>query len=292
MRWTDFRPLGVPKFTPSDFAETLDGGQSFRWYADAGTNSDNPQFTGAFGNTAAKLKLDGAGEVLYSVPENASPDAARKIAEYLDADRDYAALRQSLFDTADAHMRAALRIYPTLRILRQPPAEVLMCFICSSSKRIVQIKQCVKLLSENFGEEIADGIRALPSFEKIADADISKIRKCKLGFRAEYLKKSAQKIVADSFDPNGLREMPYREAKKYLTSLSGIGEKVADCILLFGAAKMDAFPVDTWIRKAMSELYCTPDNPDKIREFAAQKFGAHAGFAQQLIFAAKRKNLL
>lgn len=290
MRWTDFRPLGVPKFTPSDFAETLDGGQSFRWYADA--NSDAPQFTGAFGNTAAKLRLDGAGEVLYSVPENANPDAARKIAEYLDADRDYAALRQSLFDTADAHMRAALRIYPTLRILRQPPAEALMCFICSSSKRIVQIKQCVKLLSENFGEEIADGIRALPSFEKIADADISKIRKCKLGFRAEYLKKSAQKIVADSFDPNGLREMPYREAKKYLTSLSGIGEKVADCILLFGAAKMDAFPVDTWIRKAISELYGTPDNPDKIREFAAQKFGAHAGFAQQLIFAAKRKNLL
>ena len=86
--------------------------------------------------------------------------------------------------------------------------------------------------------------------------------------------------------------MPYREAKKYLTSLSGIGEKVADCILLFGAAKMDAFPVDTWIRKAMSELYGTPDNPDEIREFAAQKFGAHAGFAQQLIFAAKRKNLL
>ena len=74
--------------------------------------------------------------------------------------------------------------------------------------------------------------------------------------------------------------------------MNGIGEKVADCILLFGVGKMDAFPVDTWIKKAMSQLYNTPENPDKIREFASQKFGKHAGFAQQIIFAAKRKNLL
>ena len=86
-RWAPFEKLEGICFEEKDFRETLDGGQSFRWYADAGTNSDNPQFTGAFGNTAAKLRLDGAGEVLYSVPENASPDAARKIAEEMYATR-------------------------------------------------------------------------------------------------------------------------------------------------------------------------------------------------------------
>ena len=80
--------------------------------------------------------------------------------------------------------------------------------------------------------------------------------------------------------------------KKYLLSLSGIGDKVADCILLFGAYRLEAFPVDTWIRQAMTNLYSTPQNPDKIREFAAGRFGRYAGFAQQLIFAAIRKNLI
>ena len=115
---------------------------------------------------------------------------------------------------------------------------------------------------------------------------------CKLGFRAGYLKKSAEKIVADGFDPDSLREIPYAEAKKYLTSLSGIGDKVADCILLFGASRFEAFPVDTWIKQAMTEIYSTPADAKKIRAFAAEKFGDLSGFAQQLIFAAKRKNLI
>ena len=148
------------------------------------------------------------------------------------------------------------------------------------------------MLSENFGEEIVDGIFTLPTFQELAKLSVDDIKKCKLGFRASYLKNTAEKICADNFNPEQLRVMPYKDGKKYLTSLSGIGEKVADCILLFGAGKMDAFPVDTWIKKAMSELYQTPENPDKIREFASKKFGSHAGFAQQLIFATKRKNLL
>lgn len=291
LKWSSFKELSVPRFTPADFCETLDGGQSFRWDKSGNFSDTEPEYVGVFGNTAAILKLSKNGTVFCSHLKNA-PDTVEKAEEYLDAKRDYGKIRKSLFESKDSVMRKALEIYPTLRLLRQSPAEALMCFICSSSKRIVQIKQCVKLLSENLGEEICDGMFSLPTFDKIADADIKTIRECKLGFRADYLKKSAIKIRGDAFDPNNLRAAPYGEAKKYLVSLSGIGEKVADCILLFGAAKMEAFPVDTWIRQAMSELYGTPDNPDKIREFAKSKFGENAGFAQQLIFAAKRKNLL
>lgn len=277
-----YKKLPGVKFTPADFAETLDGGQAFRW-DDVGGG----EYFGVFGKNWARLRLACDGSLEYS-----SNAGAKVLAEYFDAARDYESLRKNLKSRGDGIVDRALEIYPTLRILRQNPAEALICFICSSSKRIVQIKQCVRLLSENLGDEICDGVYALPEIERIADADISVLRKCKLGFRAEYLKRSAAKISADKFDPMELREMPYAEAKKYLIGLSGIGEKVADCILLFGASRFEAFPVDTWIRRAMVELYSTPDNPACMRDFALKKFGPHAGFAQQLIFTAKRKNLL
>ena len=287
--WSKFEQLDIPKFTPADFCETLDGGQSFRWYETEASSSLEPEYIGAFGNVASILKLSKNGKVLCAVHKRGTE---KLVEEYLDGKRDYFAMRKSLKKIGDNIMNRALEVYPTLRILRQPSDETIICFICSSSKRIVQIKQCVKLLSENFGEEIVDGIFTLPTFQKLAKLSVDDIKKCKLGFRASYLKKTAEKICADNFKPEQLRIMPYKDGKKYLTSLSGIGEKVADCILLFGAGKMDAFPVDTWIKKAMSELYQTPDNPDKIRKFASEKFGTHAGFAQQLIFATKRKNLL
>jgi len=289
--WSKFEKLDLPAFEPNDFRETLDGGQSFRWNKTEADSDANPEYFGVFGKNAAILRLSKNGDVLCSVLKGM--ERARKAAQlYLDGRRDYQSLRESLAAAGDPIMSRALKIYPTLRILRQDCAEALMCFICSSSKRIAQIKQCVALLAENFGEEIADGIFALPTFERLARAELGDIKKCKLGFRAAYMKKSAEKILSEKFEPEELRAAPYADAKKYLLSLSGVGEKVADCILLFGAAKMEAFPVDTWIKKAMAQLYGTPENPDKIREFAARKFGKNAGFAQQLIFAAKRKNLL
>ena len=288
--WKFFGEAAVPPFTPADFCETLDGGQAFTWNKTEAFSESRPEYVGTFGDAAAVLRLSKSGKVECFLPANSPAKKLDEVSKYLD--RDYGAIRSSLSATKDPVVKKALEIYPTLRILRQNPSEAIVSFICSSSKRIVQIKQCVALLARNFGAEICGGFHSLPNFEKLAAADIGEIKKCKLGFRAGYLKKSAEKIVADSFDPETLRSAPYRDAKKYLTSLSGIGEKVADCILLFGAAKSEAFPVDTWIRQAMSELYGTPDDPEKIREFAAGKFGVHAGYAQQLIFAAKRKNLL
>ena len=276
--WTPFEKLEGISFKKSDFCETLDGGQSFTWdNFDADKNKFDAAYEGVFGGRALRVALDKSGNELF---------------EYLDASTDYAPIRIALEKTGDANIRKALKIWPTLRILRQSPAEAIICFICSSSKRIIQIKQCVRLLSEELGQPAGGGRHALPSFSDIAAAPDDTLRDCKLGFRSAYLKKSALKIISDGFNPDSLREMPYSDAKKYLLSLSGIGDKVADCILLFGAYRLEAFPVDTWIRQAMTNLYSTPQNPDKIREFAAGRFGRYAGFAQQLIFAAIRKNLI
>ena len=291
-RWAPFEKLEGIYFEEKDFRETLDGGQAFTWREfDASPLGFAAAYEGVFRSTALRAALDGRGSVHICAPSDAPEGAAENFLEYIDAKTDYAPIRETLLKTGDANIAKALKIWPTLRILRQSPAEAIVCFICSSSKRIVQIKQCVALLSEKLGGYAGGGRRAVPSFEAIAAAPLETLRECKLGFRAGYLKKSAEKIVSDGFDPDSLREIPYAEAKKYLTSLSGIGDKVADCILLFGASRFEAFPVDTWIKQAMTALYSTPPNAGKIREFAAERFGGYAGFAQQLIFAAIRKNL-
>ena len=291
--WTPFEKLEGISFKKSDFCETLDGGQSFTWdNFDADKNKFDAAYEGVFGGRALRVALDKSGNVHFSSPVDKYEGAGNELFEYLDASTDYAPIRIALEKTGDANIRKALKIWPTLRILRQSPAEAIICFICSSSKRIIQIKQCVRLLSEELGQPAGGGRHALPSFSDIAAAPDDTLRDCKLGFRSAYLKKSALKIISDGFNPDSLCEMPYSDAKKYLLSLSGIGDKVADCILLFGAYRLEAFPVDTWIRQAMTNLYSTPQNPDKIREFAARRFGRYAGFAQQLIFAAIRKNLI
>jgi len=279
INWSEFQTLDSVFFTPADFAETLDGGQAFGWYIE-----EKNTYVGLFDSHLFKLRLNEFGKVEFSHKKNSHPKIKEHIEKYLDAKRDYELLRKKLFKIKDSHLEKELHARPTLRILNQPIQETIIAFICSSSKRIVQIKQCLWLLRKNLGEHIAGDFYALPTFEKIANAPLEKILDCKLGFRAKYLQQSAQKILNDSFDVNQLKVMPYAETKKYLTSLSGIGDKIADCILLFGAQRFEAFPVDTWIIKSCERLYGI-SKPDEIRAFAKNHFGEYAGYAQQLLFA-------
>ena len=280
--WSEAKLLKKsPLFTSKDFAETLDGGQSFRFYR----ISENT-FEGVFGRNVVRLSLNKKGQVLYSYPISLDEKIIKKeLLYFLDFQRDYAEI---INKTKDKNVIDASKRFPSLRILRQSPHESIICFICSSSKRIIQIKQCVKLLADTLGEPICEGFNALPTFEKIANASDEELRSCKLGYRANYLKKTSQKIISDKFDPNNLLTMPYPDAKKYLLSLTGVGEKVADCILLFGASKFEAFPVDTWISKAMADLYKL-ESPKQARLFASKKFGSNAGYIQQILFAKIRE---
>ena len=283
-KWTQSKLLkNSPAFTRNDFRETLDGGQAFRWH-----KQKDDSFIGVFGKHVAHLSLNESGKIHAAFPQSANIKSAEAaLLEYLDADRDY---KKIIAEQSDPLILNAAAQYPTLRILRQDPKDAIISFICSSSKRIVQIKQCVNLIAEKLGDNICENFNALPDFQTIAAADIQILKDCKLGYRAEYLKKTAQKITADNFDPNSLRDMPYPEAKKYLLTLHGIGEKVADCILLFGAAHFQAFPVDTWISKTMLELYGL-QHPKLTRDFATQTFGPNAGYIQQILFASIRAGI-
>ncbi|MEM8549701.1 MAG: DNA-binding protein, partial [Verrucomicrobiota bacterium] len=191
---------------------------------------------------------------------------------------------------SDKVLATAVRFWPGLRILRQPFGETLLCFLCSSTKQIVQIKQLCQALAERGGSQINAETSALPTWAQLHRLEEGELRALKLGYRARYLKQTATALAAR---PKGwldeVAALPYAEAKAELVALPGVGEKIADCALLFGAGKLEAFPVDTWVLKSMARLYGLEGwSPAAVAHFGRVHFGPYAGVAQQVLFASER----
>ncbi len=185
----------------------------------------------------------------------------------------------------------AIREYYGLRLLRQDPWECLISYICSAAANIPKIKMNVDKLSEHFGRPVSCDCYDSHHFPHPGRIDdLKKISACKVGFRAGYIH-NANKVATENFFIK-LKSLPYAEAKKELIKLEGVGEKIADCILLFSLEHMDAFPIDTWIRKVMIKHYFKGRkiSDAKIRDFAASYFGKYAGYAQQYLYYYSRLN--
>jgi N-glycosylase/DNA lyase len=190
----------------------------------------------------------------------------------------------------DEHLEKAVKSCPGLRLLRQDPWECLASFILSSTKQIVQIRQIVSLICERFGERVpAPAGRAgfsFPSPETIAHLTEADLRCCKMGFRAPYLKGTAQMILRGEVRLNGIAKMALTQARAELMRLPGVGRKIADCVLLFAYGFQEAFPIDVWVLKAIRQLYFHKRRPKtpQIIHFAETHFGPNAGYAQQYLF--------
>jgi N-glycosylase/DNA lyase len=302
--WTDWQTLALtPRPSAAVFTETIDGGQAFRWQ-----RAWDDTWLGCWGNHVAQLRLNPHGEVQWSAISAATGNALHT---YLDVARDAHTLADSLPWRSDAHLARCINAFPGLRILRQPFGETLLGFLCSATKQIVQIKQMMALLAARHGAEICrasdlqtpDGcalsngvgktdalpFNRLPTWAELAAVPESELRGCLLGFRARYIHQTAQYIAAR---PGWLEEteaLPYAEAKARLVTLPGVGEKVADCVLLFGAGRLEAFPVDVWILKTMATRYGLDGwKPAQVAQFGRAHFGPLAGLAQQYLFAWER----
>jgi N-glycosylase/DNA lyase len=179
--------------------------------------------------------------------------------------------------------------FPGLRILRQPFGETLLGFVCSATKQIPQIKQMQALLATRHGRALPDGSRALPTWTELAAVPEADLRACALGFRARHIAAIARFLAENPGWLDATEHAPYPEAKTRLLTLQGVGEKVADCVLLFGAGRLEAFPVDTWILKALARRYDLADwKPAQVAHFGRTHFGPQAGLAQQYLFAYER----
>jgi N-glycosylase/DNA lyase len=285
-RWSEWRTLpGDAVFAPDVLAETLDGGQAFRW-----NRQPDGAWLGFWGSYAARLRLDVRGRVEWSAPGALSGSIESALLHYLGGERNFTALADALPWRSDAHLARCVAAFPGLRILHQPFGDTLLGFLCSATKQIVQIKQMVALLAARHGAEIAPGCFRLPTWPELARVPEAELRACLLGFRARYIAETARFVAAHEGWLDETETAPYPIAKERLCALPGVGEKVADCVLLFGAGRLEAFPVDVWILKTMARRYGLEGwKPAPLAQFGRVHFGPLAGLAQQYLFAWERR---
>jgi N-glycosylase/DNA lyase len=301
--WSDWKPLPfLPPLTPPTLAELLDGGQAFRW-----NRQPDGTWFGVWSDCIAEIRRTDTGQLSWRAPRAMSGRVDAALRVYLGETASVEALIDALPWRSDTHLATCLKAFPGLRILRQPFGETLLGFLCSATKQIVQIKQMMELLAARHGASLgltpategtsAKNIHRLPTWDELASVPENKLRECLLGFRARYIHATAQFISAHPGWLEETEQLPYAEAKERLCSLPGVGEKVADCVLLFGAGKMEAFPVDVWILKTLEKRYGLEGwKPAQVAQFGRAHFGPAAGLAQQFLFAyeraAKRGQLL
>lgn len=211
------------------------------------------------------------------------------IREYLDLNRDYSALAD---EYAAYEMAAnAVRLYPGLRVLNQPTWETLISFIISANNNVGRIRSLVMKVCKAYGTKYDSEYGTLYSFPEpavLAAQPVEDLRAMGMGYRDNYLVKTAQ-AVADGFPLAKMREMEYEDAHKQLTSLMGVGDKVADCIQLFGCGHSEAFPVDVWIARMVKVVFgMEGDNRKKLGKDARAMLGKNAGLLQQFLFHASR----
>lgn len=291
--WSEWQTFPLPApLNAAVLTEILDGGQAFRWHRDA-----NQIWQGVFDAHVARLRLAADGTLQWSAPASIARATRPALIRYFGEGANLATHVDSLPWRSDAHLAQCLAAFSGLRILRQPFGETLLGFLCSATKQIVQIKQMIALLAERHGAPLlassggeAPWPRRLPSWSELATLSEADLRNCLLGFRARYIHQTAQFLAAHPGWLEETEQLPYAPAKERLCSLPGVGEKVADCVLLFGAGRLEAFPVDVWIIKAMAQRYGLQSwKPAQIAQFGRVHFGPLAGLAQQYLFAWERR---
>ena len=194
----------------------------------------------------------------------------------------------------DEIMAKAVSYSSGLRLLRQDPFECLISYIISANNSIPLISRAVNLLSERFGSKIEFNCReyyTFPSPKDMENATEEGIFACKTGFRAPYIHKAVERITSGDIDLASIADMEYMSAKKELLGVLGVGDKVADCVLLFSMDKLSAFPVDVWVDRIVRNLYFDGKKMSKkeVRQWGENKFGKLSGYAQEYLFTYARE---
>jgi len=203
----------------------------------------------------------------------------------------------------DKIVKNAVRKYQGLRILRQDPFQCLISFIISSNSNIPKIKLCLENIVQKFGKKIKfqnQDFFLFPKPNKLAKVSIDEIKDCGVGYRAEFIKESAKKISSKEIDLEYLKKCNYQEAKENLCQIPGVGNKVADCVLLFSLNKLQAVPLDRWIVRILGTYYSnkfeiktktiTEKQYGILHEKIVNHFGPYAGYSQQFLFKMEREN--
>jgi N-glycosylase/DNA lyase len=271
---------------PFDLAASLESGQAHRWRRD-----EDGWFSGVLRSNFIRMRqIEGGAE--YRCEPWPEASLLPLLQSYFRLDDDICAIYREI--NQDARVAEMVARYPGLRVLRQEPWECLVAFICSANSNIPRIHQNMEVMADHFGEPLTlDGqVRhTFPTPAQLVEAGEMELRRLGLGFRAPYVDKATQRVVEGRLDLDQLIHLPYQEAKEQLMECAGIGPKIADCILVFSLEKLEAFPIDVWVRRALAEWYFpgekTPTNR-VLMEWAHQYFGRYGGYSQQYLFHGRR----
>ena len=273
-----------------ELADIFDCGQCFRW-----NKQNNGSYTGVFKNNVLNVQKQGDTAIFKGI---CNGDIKEIVKDYFDLDRDYEGIKKQL-SKIDENVKTSVEYGKGIRILNQDLWETIISFIISANNNIPRIKGIIERLSKAYGKEIdwnGDKYYTFPTAEELKDVSVEDFRKLGTGFRDTRLYETTHMILDGKVNLEQLQNNPNTiEVREQLLCLSGVGPKVADCILLFSTLKrFEVFPIDVWVRRVMNELYIkNPDenkvNKKEIEKLAKEKFGNLAGIAQQYLFYWKRE---
>ena len=273
-----------------ELADIFDCGQCFRW-----NKQDDGSYTGVFKNNVMNVQKSGDTVTFKGICDGNIEEIVR---DYFDLDRDYDEIKEQL-SKIDENVKTSIEYGKGIRILNQDLWEMIISYIISANNNIPRIKRIIERLSQAYGKEIdwnGEKYYTFPTAEELKDVTVEDFRKLGTGFRDIRLYETTHMILDGKVNLEQLQNNPNTlEVREQLLSLSGVGPKVADCILLFSTLKrFEVFPIDVWVRRVMNELYIkNPDenkvNKKEIEKLAKEKFGNLAGIAQQYLFYWKRE---
>ncbi|MFB6171368.1 MAG: DNA-3-methyladenine glycosylase [Haloarculaceae archaeon] len=281
-----------------DLQSTIESGQSYLWDRADGRTYEDPT---AYGGDAWYHTVLPAAETETNAPEavrvrqvdgrlewEASVDADPHLRRRLRLDDDLAAVRVAAPD--DPLVERAYEAARGMRLVRDPPFATLISFICSAQMRVERIHGMQVRLRETFGTPVSfDGetYHAYPAPEALASATEADLRDLALGYRAPYVQRSAELVATGEAHPAEAADRDYEAAREWLTRFVGVGDKVADCVLLFSLGYLEAIPLDTWIRSAIEEYYpdCERGSYAATSRALRERFGGeYAGYVQTYVF--------
>ena len=273
-----------------ELKDIFECGQCFRW-----NENEDGSYTGVINKGVLNVEKQGEKIIFTGMLDG---DIKEIVNSYFDLDRNYEEIKRQL-SNIDKYLKISVEYGKGIRILNQDLWEIIISFIISANNNIPRIKGIIERISEKYGTEIEwknEKYYIFPTPEQLERATVEDLRSLGTGFRDVRIYETTQKVLNDEVNLENIDKKGTIEAREELLTLSGVGPKVADCILLFSTLKrFDVFPIDVWVRRVMNELYIKNKDESKvskkeIMKIANGKFGDLEGLAQQYLFYWKRES--
>ena len=246
-------------------------GQAFRWI-----KKENGSIHGIIENKIIDVEQRDNRIIFRNIEDE---ETKKLIIKYFDLERDYKKICEGL--CGDESFKKAFSEYEGIRILKQDSWEALCSFIISQNNNIPRISGIIDRLCRIFGERINYEDYTFPSYERLKGITADELTPLRAGFRAKYIADAVEKLNSGEISLEEIEKMPIEEARQELCKIKGVGPKVAECALLYGFGRIEAFPVDVWVKRIMAEMY-----PDGLPEI----FKGNEGIAQQYLFHWRRNS--